>query len=199
MKNYKKIIIITCSIIFITLMNLYLFSNLTFFDEFFYSKIISLKSDSATNIFKFITFLGGTIFIISLILFSILLNKKIGFSILFNVIFVAILNNVIKIIICRQRPVDINLIVETGYSFPSGHSITAVSTYGLILYYLYLSKFNKKIKVLLSILVSVVMISIPISRVYLGVHYFSDVLAGSCLGVIWLMLYTTYIEEKRIH
>lgn len=199
MRTYKKVIILICSIIFITLLNLYLFSDLTFFDEFFYNKIICLKSENATNIFKFITFLGGGIFIIFLILFFLFANRKAGLSILFSVFFVTVLNNLIKIIICRPRPVDINLIVETGYSFPSGHSITAISTYGLILYYLYRCKFNKVLKKILLVIVSIIMILIPVSRVYLGVHFFSDIVAGSSLGVIWLLLYTSYIENKRMH
>lgn len=198
MKTYKKVVIAISSVIFITLLLMYLFSDLSSFDEFFYKRIIFFKSDFFTNVFKCITFLGSGVFLIGLVIVSILSNKKIGISILISVLFVNILNNLIKIIVCRHRPLDINLIVETGYSFPSGHSINSISAYGLIFYYLYISKFEKNLKKVLLILIFLIMILVPISRVYLGVHYFSDVVAGSCLGIIWIMLYTTYLE-KKIH
>lgn len=197
MKLYKKIIFISCLTIFITLLCLYLFYDLKMFDEFFYSKIIYLKSDLFTSIFKFFTFLGSTLFIIFLMISILFFNRKVGIKLLISVICITILNNLIKIIVCRQRPIDINLITETGYSFPSGHSITSVSSYGLLLYYLLLSKINKNVKKICTIVLCVVMIMIPLSRVYLGVHYFSDVLAGACLGIDWIILYTWFIDKKK--
>ena len=197
MSNYKKIILIFCSIIFITLLCLYLFYDLKFIDEFFYSKIISLKSDMSTDIFKFFTFLGSTLFIIILMILVLIFNKNLGIKLLISVIIVTIVNNLIKILICRDRPIDINLITETGYSFPSGHSITSVSSYGLLLYYLLLSKINKNVKKILIFILCIIMLMVPISRVYLGVHYFSDVVAGACLGIDWIILYTWFIEKKK--
>ena len=197
MRNYQKIILIFSSIIFITLLCLYLFSNLKFMDDFFYNKIILLKSDISTNIFKFFTFLGSTIFIIFLMISILIFNKEIGVKLLISVIVVTIVNNLLKIIVCRERPLDINLITETGYSFPSGHSITSVSSYGLLLYYLLLSKINKNVKNVLIILLCLIILMVPISRVYLGVHYFSDVLAGASLAIIWIILYTWFIERKK--
>lgn len=98
----------------------------------------------------------------------------------------------------RDRPIDINIIDETGYSFPSGHTMTAVAAYGLLLYYLYRSKLKKYIRNICMILVTIMLILIPISRVYLGVHFFSDITLGTSISILWLMLYTEYLNRKNI-
>ena len=60
-----------------------------------------------------------------------------------------------------------------------------------------MSKINKNVKKICIIVLCIVMIMIPLSRVYLGVHYFSDVLAGACLGIDWIILYTWFIDNKK--
>lgn len=99
----------------------------------------------------------------------------------------AMLTAVLKVLIQRPRPVFTNpIIVETSWSFPSGHALMAVVTYGLLAYLLIGRLRQWRWQVAL-VLVSVLLIAlIGFSRLYLGVHYLSDVLAGYAAGLCWL-------------
>ncbi len=194
----KKLIIISLSIIFILLVVLYYTNSIDIIDNFFYDKLILLKNSFTTNIFKFFTHLGGFFGTVLLIVIVSIVNKKKGIYFLLNIGIILLLNFIIKNIIMRARPIDINMIIETGYSFPSGHTMTSVASYGLIIYYLFNSNLKKLFKISLISLSFVAMLMIPISRVYLGVHFFSDILAGACLSIIWLILYTNYLKSKDI-
>jgi undecaprenyl-diphosphatase len=106
-----------------------------------------------------------------------------------------LLNQVLKRIIRRPRPTGINLIKENGFSFPSGHSMVSMAFYGVLIYLINKSKLNKETKLLLSLLLSILILFIGISRIYLGVHYASDVLAGFSLSLAYLII-SIYIYEK---
>lgn len=198
MSKKKWIVVIICSLIFILLAILYKTDNIKYFDDFFYDKIIFLKDPKVTTILKLFTMVGGIIGNIILINFMLVINKKKGLYLLLDIAIIIVLNFIFKNIFMRDRPVGINIILEQGYSFPSGHSMIAVAAYGLIIYYLYHSRYNKHMKISLIVLSSIIMFLIPISRVYLGVHYFSDIMAGACLSIIWLMFYTNYLTKKGI-
>ena len=96
-------------------------------------KIIStiLISDFMTPIAKVITNFGGAIFLISIaiILLLIIKNKKIGLSICLNLVIATALNILLKNILQRPRPTEFRLINESGYSFPSGHSMISMAFY----------------------------------------------------------------------
>ena len=96
--------------------------------------------------------------------------------------------HILKVLVARPRPVG-GLIVETGYSFPSGHAVIAVVLYGLISYFLFhaLSRVTLWQRVTLCGMV-VLVILIGYSRFYLGVHYFSDILGGYFIGLIWILI-----------
>lgn len=198
MNKKKWTIVIINSLTFILLATLYKLGNIKYFDDFFYDKIIFIKNSQVTTILKLFTMVGGIIGNIILINFILIINKKKGLYLLLDIGIIILLNMLFKNIFMRERPIGINIILEKGYSFPSGHSMTAVAAYGLIIYYLYHSKYRKYMKVSLIILAGVIMFLIPISRVYLGVHYFSDIIAGACLSIIWLMFYTEYLKRKGI-
>ena len=160
------------------------------------------KFNVSTPIAKFITNFGGAIFVISLttILFFVIKDKKIGISIITNLGIVTILNQIIKFIMQRPRPTEFRIIEETGYSFPSGHSITSMVFYGYLVYLTYKYINNKKIKIPLIIFLILLIPTIGLSRIYLGVHYASDVLCGFLLGIIYLILFISiskkYLERK---
>ena len=131
-----------------------------------------------------ITFMGSwkTILFLNLILIF-FLNKKIK---LFLTIALSSLSNLViveplKILIREPRPLG-GLIVENSFSFPSGHAYSAVTFYGLLTYLLY-----KKTKNKLILIPGIIFIGlIAYSRIYLGVHYWHDVIAGLILGGLWL-------------
>ena len=113
---------------------------------------------------------------------------------------VTIINNLLKVIIARDRPNINRLVTETGYSFPSGHSITSMVFYGYLIYLIYKYIDTKKIKILLIIILSLLIVTIGFTRIYLGVHYTSDVIGGFLLGVAYLIIFigvsNKYIEKK---
>lgn len=94
---------------------------------------------------------------------------------------------VIKHIFFRARPLTEALYLETSSSFPSGHATAAMALYGFLVYIIYKHDkhhFKKPLMIFLSLLI----ILIGASRLYLGVHYLSDVLTGYFIGLIWIIL-----------
>ena len=107
-------------------------------------------------------------------------------------------NETAKNIFERSRPIGINLIEETGLSFPSGHSMVGLAFYGFIIYLIYKLISNKRKKQLFTIILSIIILLIGFSRIYLGVHYFTDVIGGFLLGIIYLTIYINIIKiESR--
>lgn len=162
-------------------------------------KIIStfLISDFATPIAKFITNFGGAIFLITLtvILFILIKNKKIGLSIFSNLVIITGLNQLLKRILQRPRPTEFRIIEETGYSFPSGHSMVSMAFYGYLIYLIYKYVKNKYVKWISIVLLGILICSIGVSRIYLGVHYTSDVLGGFLLSISYLILFISSVNK----
>ena len=162
-------------------------------------KIIStfLISDFATPIAKFITNFGGAIFLViaTITLFIVIKNKKIGISILSNVAIVTVLNQLIKRILQRPRPTEYRIIEETGYSFPSGHSMISMAFYGYLIYLIYKYVKNKYIKWISIVVLSLLICTIGISRIYLGVHYTSDVLGGFLISISYLVIFISAVNK----
>ena len=124
--------------------------------------------------------------------------KKYRLSVIANTLIAVGISQALKHIICRTRPVEIALIEENGYSFPSGHSMVSFAFYGLVIYLVYKSKLNKKLKILLITFLALLILNIGLSRIYLGVHYATDVIAGFALGYISLMIFIELIYKKYI-
>lgn len=162
-------------------------------------KIVStfLLSDFSTPILKIITNLGGATCLISLsvILLVVIKNRKIGLTIVVNLLIATLLNLLLKNILQRPRPTEYRIIDESGYSFPSGHSTVSMAFYGFIIYLIYRYVKNKYIKCISIILLSILIFSIGISRIYLGVHYTSDVLAGFLISISYLIIYIKVINR----
>ena len=203
-KNLKWIILFICLIGFCALAE-DVFNKEIMKGDIIGYKIVStfLISDFATPIAKFITNFGGAIFLViaTITLFIVIKNKKIGISILSNVAIVTVLNQLIKRILQRPRPTEYRIIEETGYSFPSGHSMVSMAFYGYFIYLIYKYVKNKYVKWISIILLSLLICLIGISRIYLGVHYTSDVLGGFLISISYLIIYISaankFIIEKE--
>lgn len=196
-ENKRWILALFCVIIFLDLLEDVLNNEIMNFDSAVYNFIISFKSNFLTNIFKFITFFGSSIPLISICIISFLFikNKKIPMYISINLIVTAIFNLLLKNIIRRNRPVGYRLVEETGFSFPSGHSMASMAFYGLIIYLVFKYVKNKYAKIALCTFLSILIVAIGISRIYLGVHYASDVLAGFMISLSYLTLFTHLIKN----
>ena len=197
-KNLKWIILFICLIGFLALAEDVFHKEIMKGDIIGY-KIIStfLISDFTTPIAKFITNFGGAIFLIilTITLFVLIKNKKIGLSIILNLIVITGLNQILKYILQRPRPTEYRLIEETGFSFPSGHSMVSMAFYGYLIYLIYKYVKNKYLKWISIVLLSILICSIGISRIYLGVHYTSDVLGGFLISLSYLIVYTLIVNR----
>ena len=193
-KEYKKFIVPSILLlIFILIMVLVLLGYTTSIDSYVYNLVTSNMTDGKNNFFKFITLLGSTKYMICMcivfLIIAVLTNKKrLTTNVILGLITSTIVNNVIKIIVCRERPDVLKLVEETTYSFPSGHTMAATMLYGILIYYVYNSKLNKYIKILLITLLSLLIILIMISRIYLGAHYATDVVAGLFLSAFLVII-----------
>ena len=197
-KNLKWIILFICLVGFLAIAVDVFHKEIMMKDIIGY-KLVStfLISDFATPIAKFITNFGGAIFLIiaTIILFILIKNKKIGFSIISNLVIVTILNQLLKNILQRPRPNEFRIIEETGYSFPSGHSMVSMAFYGYLIYLIYIYVKNKYLKWTLIVLLSILICTIGISRIYLGVHYTSDVLGGFLISISYLVIYISAVNK----
>lgn len=200
-KNLKWIVLFICLIGFLTLAE-DVFNKEIMNGDIIGYKLIStfLISDFATPIAKFITNFGGAIFltILTIILFILIKNKKIGVSIFSNLVIITALNQLLKNILQRPRPTEYRIIEETGYSFPSGHSMISMAFYGYIIYLIYKYVKNRYVKWTSMVLLSLLICSIGISRIYLGVHYTSDVLGGFLISVSYLVIYISAVNKFLI-
>ena len=106
----------------------------------------------------------------------------------------AVLNALLKLYYHRARP-DSPLVLAHGYSFPSGHSMTAMAFYGTLAYVIYFSAEGHRIVRIIAVAACALMvIAIGASRIYLGVHYFSDVVAGYAAGLCWASVCISGVE-----
>ena len=197
-KNLKWIILFICLIGFLALAEDVFHKEIMNGDIIGY-EIISkfLISDFVTPIAKFITNFGGAIFLIvlTIVLFIVIKNKKIGVSIFSNLVIVTILNQLLKGILQRPRPTEYRIIEETGYSFPSGHSMISMAFYGYLIYLIYKYVKNKYIKWISIVVLSLLICTIGISRIYLGVHYTSDVLGRFLISISYLVIFISAVNK----
>lgn len=144
------------------------------------------------NCMKFFTSFGSTLVIICGILSVAILIKDKRYFFNFavaNAVGIA-LNTIIKIVVRRPRPSTTMLFsYEKSFSFPSGHTMMSTIFYGLIIYYVYKYIKNKKLKCFLISILSLIIVMIGVSRIYLGVHYATDVVTAYILGIVYLVLY----------
>ena len=200
-KNLKWIILFICLIGFLALAE-DVFNKEIMNGDIIGYKVISefLISDFVTPVAKFITNFGGAIFLIvlTITLFIVIRDKKIGISIFSNLVIITALNQLLKRILQRPRPTEYRIIEETGYSFPSGHSMISMAFYGYLIYLIYKYVKNKYVKVGSIVLLSILICAIGISRIYLGVHYTSDVLGGFLISVSYLIIFISATNKFLI-
>ena len=168
-------------------------SGKTAFDSRIFYFLSHHETPMNTGLMQIFSFLGAHLFLIpaNIILISwFLIKKHRWYSIKIPVIAVSslLLMFFLKYIFHRSRPLTPLLKVAKGFSFPSGHAMMSFTFYGLLIAIVWRSTQVLWLKWLLTIILSLLIFAIGLSRVYLRVHYASDVLAGYCIGCMWLLL-----------
>ncbi|MDE5587445.1 MAG: phosphatase PAP2 family protein [Bacilli bacterium] len=158
-----------------------------------------IRSTQVTTIFKGIT---NLVSLPALIIYCILIylnssTRKHGNLVVINLGIVIAFNYLLKLLFARERPFGIALIEETGYSFPTGHSMVSMAYFGLLIYLIYQGNLSKIQKNILIFLFSLLIFAIGVSRIYLGVHYPSDVIGGFFLSMAYLILFTHLVNNYK--
>jgi undecaprenyl-diphosphatase len=163
------------------------------FDENVRLFVHRIAGEALTNFMNFVTFLGSTLFlsIIFVCVFIIFIRcnwKRAAILLTTTMAGAAILNFVLKVSFARARPVPFfDTPLPHSYSFPSGHSLFAACFYG-VLAWLIAAKIRKyPLKISIWTVAVLLILLIGLSRIYLGVHYPSDVLAGYAASIVWVL------------
>jgi membrane-associated phospholipid phosphatase len=175
----------------------------TILDDKVFEWISPLTSDFMTAFMKAITYMGNYQFLApaNLLLIGFLIWKKQKRA-AWRVAVIALsslgMKLALKELFHRLRPTDPMLQGITNFSFPSGHAFMSVSFYGLLIWLTWTHVRDNKLRLVLTILFAILIFLIGFSRIYLRVHYTTDVVAGFCLGICWvsLLLWFTRKIEK---
>jgi membrane-associated phospholipid phosphatase len=191
--------------VFALAVNMVFIRKTTHFDDAVFTAVGEYVTEARTRFFLFITFFGNHKFLIpaNLVLLAYYIFKK-NNRLSVRVIALALssltLKFLLKFFFQRPRP-SIPLVHKVqGYSFPSGHALIGVAFYGLMIYITWRTVKNRWLRGILIAGLILLIALISFSRIYLRVHYASDVIAGICVGFIWLMLSLwaiARVEKKR--
>ena len=200
--RFKWILVAILTIIFILLWLGTITGVTDEIDNLIYKSVESIRSDFLTVVLIEITELGGVVglFLILLITVIVLCKKnrvKEATAITLNLIISTFTYVILKNIFQRERPVTGNILIdEVGFSFPSGHTTNNVAFYFLAIYLVCINVKNKKVRNISCVILAIIPILIAFSRIYLRVHYPTDVIAGFCLGIVLVVLFTTFIWPR---
>lgn len=182
-----------CLALFLFIADEMVLENENSLDFWAFKELAHITSEATTKLMVAITFFGSSYFLLpaySILVLFFLFKKNRRLSI--NISAIGITSTIIlfslKYIFHRHRPADPLVQNVNGFSFPSGHSFSSFTFFGLLIYILWNTKMNKPLRWVLSVFFFLCALSIAFSRVYLHVHYASDVVAGFCLCIMWLLL-----------
>lgn len=198
-KRLKQIILIISLIVFLSIgIMVRNSSEGILFDVGVLDYLHNNTNPTLFSIMKFISFIGSWYFllpVLAIIIINGLRKNKYYISklLLASSLGSWILNYVLKYIFHRTRPLDYALVKQGGLSYPSGHSMVTITMY-LTIAYLLSRKFEDK-KELIYLLAITYILLMGISRMYLGVHWPTDIIGGYLAGYIFFWFYINMIKE----
>ena len=199
----KRYIVASISfIVFLLTTILVLTNKIKPFDDLIYNTVFGLRNDFLDIFFKLVTELANPIpVIIIFALLVILLNRNNEIILSVNMASTLVINQLLKNIFRRIRPDHLKLIKQGGFSYPSGHAMMALCLYGTLIYICMKKIKNKKLKILLVTILTIIILLIGISRIYVGVHFPSDIMGGYSLTISIIIVSTTltnnYLRGKN--
>lgn len=155
-----------------------------------------------TPVMKTITFLGSSTFllpayILLIIYFFYKKEKRRSVEILLIGSLGILLTDLMKTFYHRARPAQPLISPLQSFSFPSGHAMSAFIFYGLLTYLVWKTQLNRTYKTVATVLLATIAVAVGFSRMYLRVHYPSDVVAGFCLGLAWISFAIWVLEKSK--
>lgn len=175
-----------------------------YIDKSLISLLQRFESNATTKLMIFFTEVGSfngiiIIYMISVLLLLYFRDKKSILLLTLMIISTPIVNSLLKQLFTRERPNVNQLIDISGYSFPSGHTMHAVSIFGMLIYIISRSNVSNVLKITCSMLFILIILFIAISRIYLGVHYPSDVIGGAfvsiCLIIVSILIVISFFNR----
>lgn len=162
--------------------------------------LITTRNTTATKTFSLVTLLGESYIIIILALLAAIILWKIHKHTQIITLWFAVLSSagttfLAKLIFHRARPINA-ILTENSSSFPSAHATVSVAFYGFLAYLLFKNTKSKFVRFLIILFAFILIAVIGFSRLYLGVHYLSDVCVGYLVGLLWLIISITINESK---
>ncbi|MGD6801985.1 phosphatase PAP2 family protein [Rossellomorea vietnamensis] len=157
--------------------------------------VAAINTSRLSNVMGYITYTGsvpwltlGTFILTAYLFFK---PEKTNWFITFlliNMFGISAITKGLKLLFQRGRPEELAQYDGTGFSFPSGHTTGAVTLYGFLIYLVVRSHLNKKLKWLVSTSLVIWVLTVAISRIFVEVHYFTDIIAGLVIGLLWLLV-----------
>ncbi len=203
--NLRLVLVVVCGAVFLALLEDVLDGELMKLDRAAYWLVVQhMRADWLTPIMESFSALATpvTLLVLLLAVAAFAPGRRPGLCCAANLGLVVLLNQVLKVIIQRPRPEGFRLATAGGFSFPSGHSMVAMAFFGLLVWFVWHYERDRRMRLGLCTAFLLVIVMVGLSRVYLGVHYASDVVAGFCMSVMWLAVYTRvavplFLEDER--
>ena len=205
-ENVRTIVVLLAALVFVWLLSEVAEGEIMKLDTLAYRFfVVTLRSDVMTPIMEGFTSLSSVavILVMALVVAAFAPGKAPGRCVCANVVGALVLNQVLKFIVQRPRPDGYRLAVESSYSFPSGHSMISMAFYGLLIWMIWKYERDDVMRHVWCCLFGLIIVMVGISRIYLGVHYASDVIAGFCVSLIWLVFFTkviapAFMDEEHV-
>lgn len=175
-------------------------NELTGVDEAVSEYVVSYRTDNLTRYFTFITHLGdrNAYIVVAVLLSGLYFYRRRSWKFILQTLLVLMLatlsNIMLKRVINRARPASEHLVTVDSLSYPSGHSMSAMAFYGFLIFLCLRYPMVRWLRVLSVTFLTLLVLSIGLSRVYLGVHYPTDVAGGFIGGLIWVVFCAVVFE-----
>ena len=162
------------------------------YDQQISDYVISWRTPLLTEYFILVTNVGDLYGYLVMVIIAIIVsflyfkNWKYILQTIFVLLLASISNVMLKRLVDRPRPGIEHMVVVETLSYPSGHAMSAMAFYGFLIYLFYRFKINRMLKYGIILILIVMILSIGMSRIYLGVHFPSDIAGGYIAGLIWV-------------
>lgn len=195
-ENVRTLGILVAVVAFVLLLEEVAEGDIMHLDVMAYRFLVErLRSDAMTPVMEGFTTLASVPVVgaMTMLIAALAPGRAPGWCVAVNLVGVVAVNQLLKNLVQRPRPDGFRLAAEAGYSFPSGHSMVSMAFFGLVIWMVWRYHRHDVMRWVWMVLFGLIIAMVGISRVYLGVHYASDVIAGFCVALLWLVFYTKVI------